>query len=60
MIINTLVLTMREFYIFFFPEKFEGCPWQKALCARVYCGILLISRCNMYMSHYVQLDKCDS
>ena len=60
LISNALVLTMREFYIFLYPEEFEDCPWQKALCAGVYSGLLLISHCNAYMSHYVLPDKCDS
>ena len=59
-ITNALVLTMREFYIFFFHEEFEDCPWQKALCAGVYCGLLFVSHCSLYMSHYVPIDKCDS
>ena len=57
---NALILAVRQLYIFFYPEEIEGCPWQKALLAGVYCGLLLIDHSKIYMSLYVHVNKCDS
>ena len=53
LITNVLLLTLRQLYIFIFPETHPNCPWQMALTLGAACGVWLSFICSAYLDHYV-------